>query len=264
MEVTSLKIDNLDLKSGDFIFYPRNLFNLDNTIIDNDLYGNGKTFNRSKVNPRKFIINGFIQDNVQSNLALLSGIFNDGKVHRLTVGILGMPTRYIDIVKQNEVVAEPFNDEISYQVSAEDPYIYELTPHVITLGATSNSGLTFPFTFPIVFGASTGGQGIVTNIGNAVAYPVIAIVGTCDTFTITNQTTGENMSLAVSLASDYDTLIIDSREASRSILINGINRIDLKVGDWLSCVPGDNTFVFTRNSLQVKQHLTIQLQGRWL
>lgn len=262
MKTNTLDLDGLNLRSGDYICWVSNLFNADRDIVTNETYNDGATYNRSKTGERKFLLNGIIKSRAAVN-ALRQKLFSSG-LKKLTVGTKDMPTFFVmcdllNFAEDNKIVGK-----ISCQMIAPDPFLYELTPHVITLGATSNSGLTFPFTFPIVFGASTGGQGIVTNIGNAVAYPVIAIVGTCDTFTITNQTTGESMSLAASLASDYDTLIIDNREASRSILINGINRIDLKVGDWLRCAPGDNTFVFTRNSLQIKQHLTIQLQGRWL
>jgi hypothetical protein len=71
------------------------------------------------------------------------------------------------------------------------------------------------------------------------------------------------MSLNIGLI-DTDILIIDSRPTIRGIYLNGIKRMDLKNGSWLTCIPGDNIFNFQRISFQSKKHCTVGLQGRWI
>jgi phage-related protein len=265
MKADVLKIDTLDLKSGDFLFWLENFYNLESDIITNDTYNDGVSFNGEKINPRQFLLNGLIKRNVHQNIALLSSALNSKGLKKLTVGVTGMPIRYLNVKAKNMIPQESLRNDfakISFQIIAPDPYLYANDENVITLGATSNASLTFPFTFPITFGAITGGLGTINNEGNATAYPIIVITGTCDTLTITNTTTGESMSYDVSLGAS-DVLAIDNRPDTRGVYLNGTNRIDLKVGDWISCEPGDNVFTFERNSIEAKQHCTISLQSRW-
>lgn len=116
----------------------------------------------------------------------------------------------------------------------------------------------------VVFGTATGEGAILTNSGNADAYPVITVVGTCANITITNSTTGESVSVSPALQ-DTDTLIIDCRPLTRGVYLNGVANIGLKTNaGWIHCQPGDNLFLFSRASLQNKKHCTVQLQSRWI
>ena len=170
---------------------------------------------------------------------------------------------YVMIDLENWGCDELNPEFIACQLVSPEPYLYALNDQIINLGATSNNGIAFPLTFPINFGALTGGIGTISNIGNTMAYPVITVIGSCSNLVITNVTTSETMSLNVNLGAT-DILIIDNRPKTRSITLNGANRIDLKVGDWLSCVVGDNQFSFSRNSIELKKHCTIDLRPRWI
>ena len=116
----------------------------------------------------------------------------------------------------------------------------------------------------VVFGASTGGAATLTNDGNADAYPVIVVVGTCSGISVTNLTTGETIAVNAVLGDD-DTLVIDCRPATCGVYLNGVANIGLKTSPgWMRCVPGDNQIVFSRNSLQSKKHCTVVLNERWI
>ena len=260
MLTTYLDINGLNIKNADFLCWVSTFGNLDRDIKTNETYSDGVTYNRSKTSERKFLLNGFIKD--RANIDALKQILFSNKLKVLTVGIAGMPTvtllcDLLSFTEDANVVGI-----ISAQMIAPDPYLYSVDTSVVTLGALSNNSLVFPFTFPITFGDVTGGQGTVTNSGNALGYPVITIIGTCSNLIITNTTTGESMTVNISLGAT-DVLVIDNNPRTRSITLNGINRMDLKVGNWITCPPGDNVFSFSRNSLEMKNHCSISLTSRW-
>lgn len=272
MKVDVLKINDIDLKSGDFEFWLENFYNIDGETISNKLYYGGSSFNNFRLNERKFLLNGTIKDNLHQNMSILSAIFAKGTIKKLTVGLPGMPVRNIFISIENTGMADysyPLVGEISYQVKACDPYLYSLDEDIesITLGAQSNVALTFPIVFPagFTFGDIVGGEGTINNAGNVEAYPVITISGICDSITITNETTGESLGCNISI-NDGSHLVIDCRPETRGIYYNGNKRMDLKstADEWPTCAPGDNVFRFTRNSAEIKEHCKVELRARWI
>lgn len=262
MVINYIDIDGLNLKDDNFALTPIGLFEGDRDVILNDVYSDGQSYNRGKIKERKLILRGYVKGDILANLFLLKKYLFRPGLKKLTVDIYGIGTFYLYIDLLNWASDELFPNIINCQLVAPDPFLYSNDPETLTLGAASNASLTFPLTFPLVFGASTGGTGTIENRGNAKAYPFITVVGTCNSITVSNNTTGESMSCNVSLGGN-DTLIIDNRPATRGIYLNGVKRLDLKNGEWITCDPGDNDFVFTRNSLETKQHCSISLSGRW-
>lgn len=262
MNITGITLDGLDLMSGDYYFVLTGLFDFNKNITTNDLYIDGQSYNSSKVNEKALLLSGAIYTNDINKKLALNKILASNKLKKLIVSTIELGEIYCMVeVKNRAVGGSPII--ITAQLTMPDPYLYSVDYKIINLGAISNSGLTFPLKFPISFGDITGGMGIITNAGNAVAYPVVTITGTCSNITINNTTTGESMSLDIALT-DADTLVIDCRPDSRGIYLNGNKRMDLKNGSWFSCPPGDNVFTFQRTSLQTKQHCSIELQSRWI
>ena len=260
MDVTHLSLDGVDLRTEEWTFWVRNFLDADNDIITNDIYSPGISFNRKKRKERKFVINGFIRKNIPTNWATLNTLVNKDGLLQLVIGMAGLPTKQLDIAIETIAYTEPDVYEVSLSVMAPDPYLYANTVQEITLGSVSDDGLTYPLTYPITYGVPSGGFGVVTNAGNVSGYPKFTIIGTCSNLTLANATTGESMTLAVSLDTD-DVLIVDCLE--REILLNGVRRIDLKQGDWLTIAPGDNDIGFSRTSLEQKQHCTVTFRSVW-
>ena len=262
MKIIGLTLNGLNLISSDYYFSLQGLFDFEKNIITNELFIDGQSYNHSKINGKKLVLNGYIKTWDPAKIAALNQILYGVGIKQLVVNIasLGILIANVEVINR---ITSGDSRKVSVQLSMPDPYLYAQTSQALSLGALANASLTFPFAFPITFGSLTGGSGIITNLGNAVAYPVINIVGTCNTLTVTNTTTGESMSCAVSLGAS-DVLIIDSNPATRGIYLNGVSRMDLKNGAWPSCIPGDNAFTFSRNSIEVKQHCSISLQSRWV
>jgi len=265
LKTTSINLNGLELLSDDYSFQVVGLFDFEKDIITNDLFSDGQSFNRSKIKSKTITLQGFIKNwNFQSVINLNAALAGNG-LKTLTVNILEFNT---PVTLQVEITSRAAADDTNSKkiviiCTAPDPFMYAVNAVSILLGATSNNSLTFPLTFPIIFGAYTGGEGIILNSGTTIAYPVITIAGACSNITIKNNTTAESMSINVTLL-DSDTLIIDNRPATRGVYLNGAGRMDLKSGSWISCAIGNNNFVFSRNTLETStRHCTVSLQSRW-
>lgn len=260
MDVTYLSLDGVDLRTDEWTFWVRNFMDADNDIVTNEIYSPGVSYNRKKRKERKFVINGFIRKNINTNWVTLNSILNKEGLLQMVIGMAGLPNKQLNIAIESVAYKEPDAYEVSLSVIAPDPYLYANTVQEITLGSVSDDGLTYPVTYPITYGVPSGGFGIIMNAGNVSGYPKFTIIGTCSNLTLANATTGESMTLAVSLGAT-DVLIVDCLE--REILLNGLRRIDLKQGDWLTVAPGENEIGFSRTSLEQTQHCMVEFRSVW-
>jgi len=264
LECTSINVDGLDLISSKYYFTLQGLFGQDNTIITNQLFSDGESYNRTKRNVKKVLLNGFVRTiNIYDFMNLRKVLLNKKlKAFIVTIPVIGQLTFQAEIENWGEGSLGGFT--VSCTLELPDPNIYEYSVHSIQLGILqSASAVVYPVTYPITYGNPTGASGTITNLGIATGYPIVTIVGTCNTLVVTNQTTGESISINISLGAS-DVLVIDSTPSNRGVYLNGVQRMDLKVGSWLSCAPGDNVFLFSRSSLESKLHCTINFQGVWI
>lgn len=258
-----VSFNGVELNDGFFSSDLLNAFNADKDLVLNDLLGDGQAWGSSKVADRKLVLN------------IVAGAYNLAKLMQLNKMVRGnqlkpmvIDTDIGQLIGYAEVTSFAWSDDspliISAQLTMPDPCWYAAEPTSVALGATYNTAKTYPYTYPRAYGAATGGEGALVNDGNADAYPVITVAGTCSNITVANETTGENISVSPALAED-DELVIDCRPDTCGIYLNGIADIRLKtIPGWIHCPPGNNTFVFSRNSLQNKKHCIVQLRSRWI
>lgn len=118
-----------------------------------------------------------------------------------------------------------------------------------TVGGTA----LFPFTFPIIFGASTiSVTSTATNDGDFSAYPAsITIYGPINNPTVTNSASGEYITVAQNLASVSDVLTITYDKDSLSITLNG-NSVLSSVSSgstYFKLKPGGNNITLTGSTV---------------
>lgn len=147
-----------------------------------------------------------------------------------------------------------------------------VAPYPFLLGATlelesvlvySGGGAAIPAAIP--FSIATGGSGaeVIANDGNGEAFPVIRIYGALQNPSITNETTGESLSIVYTLLSSTDYIEIDMY--NRTVLLNGVTNIMQYVsGDWWALQPGDNTIKLTASSNTVDAHADIEYRDAYL
>ena len=262
MRISQINFDGVDLISSQSKFYIDGLLDIEKEITINETY-DGYSYNSSKIKSKKLALNGYLFDTSFSFLSKLNSLFSANRLHKISLNIdyLGEVYCYAEI---ENVVKPKESRKMSIKLIMVEPYLYSINPIELSLGTVSNNGIVFPLTFPVTFGTTTGAEAIINNIGNTTAYPVITVVGACSNISVTNQTTNESMNLNVNLGAN-DVLVIDNRPSTRSIWLNGTKRMDLKSsGGWISCISGDNTFIFQRVSNEIKQHCTINLQSRYI
>jgi len=265
MKIIGLTLNGLNLISSDYYFSVSGLFDFDKNIFANDLFIDGQSFNRSKINPKVLVLNGQIKTWDPQKIAALNQVLYSGGQKVLVANIvgLGVLTAYVEVRSK---ASGDNTRKVSVQLFMADPYLYAQNTVTINLNPVSGSGLTYPYTYPIVYGVVSGGAGSISNAGNAVAYPVITITGACTNPTITNSTTGESLTLNITLAQS-DTLVIDCRPATRSIKLNGTtNKINAKTvsSKWLSCQPGINSLTFVPTTIGTGMSCSVALTARWI
>jgi Phage tail protein len=108
---------------------------------------------------------------------------------------------------------------VAVEFTCADPLIYGSTLKSASAGLPSpTAGLTFPVTFNVTFGASTGGSFTVTNNGTYLSPPVFTITGPVTNPRLTFTSTGAFFALNIALGAS-DVLVIDM--GKRSVTLNG-------------------------------------------
>ena len=148
-----------------------------------------------------------------------------------------------------------FSYQFRIELLAPDPYIYETTDGdelSAAIAISEGGGYTMDYNtdegyvLPVEWEASE--QPVtITNNGNATFTPVIYLYGELSNPVITNQTTGQSMSLTLT-SSTGDVIKIDNK--NRTITLNGGNILALmgSSSQWIEIQPGDNIFVLTTDT----------------
>ncbi|MGH6656636.1 MAG: phage distal tail protein [Actinocrinis sp.] len=111
----------------------------------------------------------------------------------------------------------PGLDRVTLQLVASDPRRYGSTVQNASCGlAVSGGGLTYPITYPIVWGASGGGSLTVDNQGDTSTPVQLVIAGPGTNPAVTRQDTGQVLQADVVLGA-ADQLAIDPLEGTVSL-----------------------------------------------
>lgn len=202
-------------------------------------------------------------DITQFNAAMnaLSSAFQAGQTERpLTFQINGVSggnlarincrtRKFTPIPIAEEWITNGSAAEIAIELFATDPLKYSDAVSTVTLSvATTLGGFTFPITFPLSFGSGgTSGLFSINNVGNAASAPFFRIYGPITNPVLRNETTGEQLSLNLVIASgDY----VDIDVKNRTVLLNGTaNRyFNLTSAQWWYLQPGVNQVRYSATS----------------
>lgn len=119
--------------------------------------------------------------------------------------------------------------------------------------STAGGAATFPFTYPVVFGASVSTvTSTATNNGDIATFPAsIVVVGPINTPKITNTTTGEYIEVAQNLASSSNILTISYDKDSVSVDVDGNSVISsvTSASTYFKLQPGANEIQLSGTSI---------------
>jgi hypothetical protein len=156
-------------------------------------------------------------------------------------------------------------DAVEYQAQFEAAYPFLLSTAVYThtIGlASGGGGKVPPDTMPTGLTADTGGKISALNNGNAYSHPTARITGVVTNPVLRNNTTGEEISFILSLASgEY----IDIDFLEQTVTDNtGRNRLDVASGDFFSLKPGVNEIKFSASSTDTSTQASIAFHDAYL
>lgn len=172
-----------------------------------------------------------------------------------------MKVLYVDVPESTRKgLVQPFR----LVCKVKDPTIYGTTLKIAdTTPATPTSSTgtaIYPFTYPIVFGASTYSvTADASNAGDLPVYPVgITIVGPVNTPRITNSQTGEYIEIATNLTA-LDTISMQYDKDSLIVELNGNSVVNLVTtgSTYFKIQPGDNPIVLTGSSISTGAYATL-------
>ena len=117
--------------------------------------------------------------------------------------------------------------------------------HQQTISIFEGGGMSIPMGIPMDMSVGGSIESAINNAGNFSSYPIFVINGTIEDPTISNQTTGESLSLNYTLTSADERIEIDIE--TRTVLYYaddsaaGVNIRQYFSGDWMELTPGNNT-----------------------
>lgn len=136
-----------------------------------------------------------------------------------------------------------------YTIFCPDPRYYNSTYTTTSLLPSVALGRTYNRTYNIEYGGGSAGA-TVANTGNVATYPLITITGPITNPTISNQSTGQYITVNTTLLVT-DTLVIDLY--NKTITLNGSPARNLLAGNsqWFGCDPGNTVISFTGSGTTV-------------
>lgn len=148
---------------------------------------------------------------------------------------------------------------------AHDPVFYDPTQLSVVFG--TGGALTFPITFPIVF-AGFGFTTTLSYIGTWLEYPSFVITGPLSAFTVTNTTTGEDITVTYVLAVG-ESISIDLTYGNKRITKNdGTNLIGyVSAGSDIATFhlqPGSNTIEVTATGSGAATAVSMTYYNRYI
>lgn len=175
---------------------------------------------------------------------------------------------YVDI---NENVDDGFVTSFRLICKIKDPTIYGFPSKAASTNGTDvttgGGAAVFPFTFPIVFGASTVSvTSTANNNGNIASYPSsIVVVGPINTPKITNTTTGEYIEISENLSSSSNILTITYDKDTLTVELDG-NSVLSSVTDastYFKLQPGANQITLTGTSIGANAYVTVNYRDSY-
>lgn len=147
---------------------------------------------------------------------------------------------------------------------SERPFLQNHDQTVEVLSIFSGGGMAIPMAIPMSM--AEGGSNIfeVTNNGEFNAYPILTFTGALDFPTVTNVTTGEQISINYMLDTDEDIIEVDTYERSAILLPSANNARQYVTGDFITLQPGTNELRLGAGSYNEQGTVTVSFYDTYL
>lgn len=221
-------------------------------VIEGKMYPSSESdYSTGLANLRKLANVDFEQNDNNSDFGYVPYIYNDNGTNNRQIFVKVL---YVDIREDTrQGLIQPFR----LVCKIKDPTIYgypSKTASTSGTDVTAGAGsATFPFTFPVVFGATTSSvTATAQNNGTIPAYPAsITVVGPVNTPKITNVTTGEYIEVSQNLSSTSNTLLITYDKDTLTVTVDGNSVLSsvTSASTYFKLQPGANQITLSGSSM---------------
>lgn len=234
-------------------------------VIDGTMYPGGESDSDSGLAKlRKVTSLELNQDDVLSDDGYVPYVWTEFERNKLVY----MKPLYVQLVESTRTGLVQDFRIIS---KIKDPTIYEEDLQQASTDEADFSIATgtaiYPFSYPIIYGASTSSVSIdAFNKGDLPAYPIsINIHGPVNSPKITNTSTGEFIQVNVNLATDDNELVIAYDKDSLRVELDGVpvvNQVTAASTYW-KLQPGSNVIELTGSSISDDAFATVSYRSAW-
>lgn len=221
-------------------------------IIEGKMYPSGEEdFSTGLAALRKLASLDFAQNDTASDDGYVPYVYSENGTDNKQIFLKVL---YVDIKEDTrQGLIQPFR----LVCKIKDPTIFGLpfklaTTQGTTITTGGGAGI-FPFSFPIVFGASTVSvTSTATNNGTVSAYPTnIRIVGPINNPKVTNTASGEYIEVSQNLASSSNVLVITYDKDSLRVELDGNSVMSSVTANstYFKLRPGGNPITLTGTSI---------------
>lgn len=234
-------------------------------VIDGTMYPSGESSSDAGLAKlRKACSLELNQDNVLSDDGYVPYVWEEFTRNKLVF----MKPLYVQLV---ETTRTGLVQDFRIISKIKDPTIYgETLKQASTAEAdftTATGTAIYPFSYPIIYGASTSSVSVdANNLGDLPAYPTsINIYGPVNSPKITNTTTGEYIQINVNLGSSSNQLVIAYDKDSLTVELDGVSVLNQVTADstYFKVQPGSNIISLTGSSISDGSYATMSYRDSW-
>ena len=170
------------------------------------------------------------------------------------------------------ISASMFTTSLSYTCPSGQMESANVSTTIINPPISAGAGIEFPITWPepgiagISFDpGSSAGRNYITNYGNMVAPVRMVLTGRCESPTIYNRTTGEQITFVGLTLAESESLVIDTETGSVIVGSSSYySKIDWTYSSWWGLAPGTNEIELAASNVDENCQLTVTSRARWI
>lgn len=157
----------------------------------------------------------------------------------------------------------PVSCKILVTMETEYPFVVGQTLTQQEVMLFNGGGFSVPFEIPFSMAGGGEDEVTITNNGNAYAYPTLRIYGPLTNPVVTNETTGDVLSIATTIA-DGNYLEIDTFYRTALLYAGAINYRQYVSGNFVKLAVGENTVRLTGSADGANTKLVVEFRDHFL
>jgi hypothetical protein len=231
-------------------------------VIDGTMYPGGIAEYDSGIRAlRKLASLEISQDDINSDIGYVQYVWTDDDIQRcLFVKVL-----YVQIIEDTRKgLVQPFR----LICKVKDPTIYSYTQHLATTQTVDptlvGGSAIYPFSYPIIYGASTYSvSSNAINAGDLPVYPIaINVYGPINSPTVTNSSTGEYIQITTNIA-DGSVLRMAYDKDSVTVEVDGVSVMNQTSGTFFKLQSGNNEIQLTGSTIGSGAYVEVSYRDGW-